>query len=128
MRTWTHDQISLLRLSAKDLREAQKSYLENRTQEGGSRVGSLTAVLDSALQNLGHNDRDVDYPDQDGARNLIDACFAMRSAQLTHAQAAAFDRDLAHEAGKRVGEAAQFLDAVLEETSLKKDQDTGLSI
>lgn len=47
MRTWTHDQIQLLKLAAKDLREAQKG---SRTAKM-SRLGALTSDLDRELSN-----------------------------------------------------------------------------
>lgn len=115
MRIWTHDQVQLLFLAAKDLREAQRDYLSGRTQEKGARVGMMSAHLDSTLQNLMRVDTDTPYPNPEHAHHLVEACLAMRLAQHKHIAAGVFSSEAAKEAGVNVGLAADLMDRVIAE-------------
>lgn len=121
MRTWTHDQIQLLFLAAKDLREAQKDYLSGRTQEKGARVGMLNANLDSTLQNLIRTDTGEPYPYPEHAQHLVEACLAMRLAQHKHIAVGVFSPDAAKRAGVNVGLAADLMDRVIAEIKEARD-------
>lgn len=110
MRTWTHDQIHLLFLAAKDLREDQKAYLADRNQETGARVGTLTAGLDRALGNLMRGDSGEAYPHPEEALHLVEACLGMRAAQHRHIAEGVFSAEAGKAAGAQVGLAAERLD------------------